>query len=160
MGTLVNDTVELGGFTSSNTTIGACTTMDVLSYSWMSGILGMGWSSLSSAGATPFVEQLYQDSKLDSPAFALAFATWSGNSSLYERKEQGGVLSLGGVVPSLYSGNIGWNPLVGDPKGARGRWGREVCAAIGRQRYAIQVTPPSAQAHLTTSARSSFLSLS
>ena len=113
-GTLVTDLVSIGGLNVSGTTIAACTTVDdLLTESYESGLLGMGWKALATSGATPLLEQLYNSGALDEPVFGMAFAGWADDSLAYDAAEHGGMLSIGGVNPYLYSGSISYISLTG-----------------------------------------------
>lgn len=113
-GTLVTDLVSIGGLNVSATTIAACTTVnDLLTESYESGLLGMGWRALANSGATPLLEQLYQNGELDEPVFGMAFASWSSDQAAYDSAQHGGMLSIGGVNPYLYSGAISYIGVTG-----------------------------------------------
>lgn len=42
----------------------------------INGILGLAWGAIAQSGATPFIQQLWQNNILDQPLFAMAFARW------------------------------------------------------------------------------------
>lgn len=64
------------------------------------GLLGLAWQSLASTGAKPFWQALMDNNLLTSPE--MSFYLEHDSSSL----GPGGVFTLGGTNPSLFSGEI------------------------------------------------------
>lgn len=61
-------------------TFAACTTFDNLLSGSESGLLGLGWKTLSTSGATPFVQALYEAGDLTNPVFGLGFNEQEGGT--------------------------------------------------------------------------------
>lgn len=57
-GTLAQDTVSIGGYTMEKQTFAACDVLDSIIDADISGLLGLGWGTIASSGATPLVEGL------------------------------------------------------------------------------------------------------
>lgn len=78
---MTSDVVSFAGFTL-NQIFGALTHSDGIyqSQSGGTGILGLGWQSLATSNAVPFVQALYNSKVLSQPLFAMALArTLSGD---------------------------------------------------------------------------------
>jgi cathepsin D len=105
-GTLAYDTMTLAGHTSSSQTFAIANSVSsgLLDQS-VDGIMGFGFKSLSTSGATPF----WQASGADQFAFYLASTTSATTSDL---ESYGGILTLGGYNTSLYQGEINWSNVV------------------------------------------------
>lgn len=56
--------------------------------------MGLGWQALSSSGATPFWQALYQGNAFDEPLMAF-YLTRFQNVSGANQQESGGVFTLG-----------------------------------------------------------------
>ncbi|XP_008060778.1 gastricsin [Carlito syrichta] len=72
-------------------------------YAQFDGIMGMAYPSLSMGGATTAMQGMLQEGALTSPVFSFYLSNQQGTS--------GGVLVLGGVDTSLYTGQIYWAPV-------------------------------------------------
>lgn len=116
-GTLATDTITLAGHTSSTQTLAIATevTQGLLDTD-VDGIMGFGFKSLSTSGATPF----WQASGADEFAFYLrsdAVSTSSSSSPTissrgYSETQYGGIFTLGGTNSSLYQGDINWSDVI------------------------------------------------
>lgn len=115
-GQLVSDTVIIANFTEPGQVFAACNVMNNIVEDEISGILGLGWESIASSRATPFVQNLWQDGRLPEPIIAFAFETYAYDE-LTAQNLPGGSMTIGGVDSSMYSGEINWIPLV-----ERGYW--------------------------------------
>jgi cathepsin D len=73
-----------------------------------SGIMGLGFSALSSTRSTPFWQAL--GSQLAAPEMAFYFTRFKDDSSA-RQEEPGGVFTLGGVDPALFTGSIEFLPM-------------------------------------------------
>lgn len=116
-GTLATDTITLAGHTSSSQTLAIATAVtEGLLETNVDGIMGFGFKSLSTSGATPF----WQASGADEFAFYLASASASRTASTSPMTnnrrasddQYGGVFTLGGTNTSLYTGDINWSDVV------------------------------------------------
>jgi cathepsin D len=76
----------------------------------VSGLLGLAWQGLSSTGAKPFWQQLYESGVLESPVMGF-FLTRYLNASRATTLEPGGTFTLGAVNTSLYTGDIDYQSL-------------------------------------------------
>jgi len=68
------------------------------------GILGMGFPTIAVTGATPVFNNMIDQGLVEEPVFAF----WLNRE---EGAEKGGELTLGGVDPEHYTGNITWAPV-------------------------------------------------
>jgi len=68
------------------------------------GILGMGFPTIAVTGATPVFNNMMDQGLVEEPVFAF----WLNRE---EGAEKGGELTLGGLDPEHYSGNITWAPV-------------------------------------------------
>ena len=60
----------------------------------VSGLMGLGWQALSSSGAKPLWQALYEDNVLDEPLMAF-YLTRFQNVSKAQSQEPGGVFTIG-----------------------------------------------------------------
>jgi hypothetical protein len=111
-GTLATDIVQMAGFQIDKQVFATC---DVISSSLLdapvSGLMGLGWQSLSSSGSTPFWQSLYEANSLDEPLMAF-YLTRFVNQTNAQTLEPGGVFTLGATNTSLYTGEIEYQNLV------------------------------------------------
>ncbi|VDC02988.1 unnamed protein product [Peniophora sp. CBMAI 1063] len=113
-GYLVSDTVQMAGFEVTSQTFGVCDTVESgLIDSPVSGLLGLAWKGLSSSGATPFWEQLYESNVLDSPVMGFYLSRYL-NVSQASSLESGGTFTLGALNTSLYTGDVDYQDLAQD----------------------------------------------
>ncbi|PWN47446.1 acid protease [Violaceomyces palustris] len=111
-GTLATETVSLAGYSVDSLTFAqanrlASNTIDAPA----SGIMGMGFESLASSGATPFWEVLAKQGKLQTNAFTFQLARNIDKIDIKDPNANdvlnpGGVFTLGQVDPNQYSGDI------------------------------------------------------
>lgn len=118
-GVLATDTVTLASHTASSQTFAIATavTSNLLSND-LDGIMGFGFKSLSTSGATPF----WQSSGADQFAFYLKESSTStgtttpnspnGPDSFLAQTSDGGIFTLGGTNTSLYQGDINYSPVI------------------------------------------------
>ncbi|KIJ18473.1 hypothetical protein PAXINDRAFT_167075 [Paxillus involutus ATCC 200175] len=99
------DTVTLGGFNiATQELLGVTTTTtDLLSSSW-SGIMGLGFSTISALQTTPFWQALYNSNLLSQPMFGFYLERYINDPAV--NTAPGGTLTLGGTNSSLYTGQI------------------------------------------------------
>ncbi|KZV65093.1 aspartic peptidase A1 [Peniophora sp. CONT] len=110
-GYLVSDTVQMAGFEVAGQTFGVSNTVESgLIDSPVSGLLGLAWKGLSSSGATPFWEQLYEANVLDSPVMGFHLSRYL-NVSRASALEPGGTFTLGALNTSLYTGDVDYQDL-------------------------------------------------
>jgi len=131
-GTASTDTVTFGGFTITGQEF--CTSILVTSIdhsltlfsiivavtkttsglisSGLSGIMGLGYQSISSLQTTPFWQALYNANQLSEPLFSFYLERYVDDSSVITAAP-GGVLTLGGTNSSLYQGSIEYLSLTG-----------------------------------------------
>ncbi|KAH9041264.1 acid protease [Lactarius pseudohatsudake] len=102
------DTVTLAGFKATRQRLGAATTY---SSGFQSdefppdGLLGMGYESLSSYGASPVFQNLVSQGQVSTPVFSFYFS------------ESGSELYIGGTNQALYTGSFTYMPVI-----IRGYW--------------------------------------
>ncbi|GAA6059356.1 hypothetical protein JCM10212_003254 [Sporobolomyces blumeae] len=110
-GTLVQDTISIANYTVQSQTFAACSTLNNIVDGELSGILGLGWNTIASSGATPLVQQLAQDGKLPENVFGFAFETHVFTTAS-SPTAPGGTLTIGGVDTSAFSGTMNWIDIV------------------------------------------------
>ena len=71
----------------------------------LSGIMGLGFQTISALQTTPFWETLYNQSKLSSPVFSFYLERYV-NDPQQITAAPGGTFTLGGTNASLFTGNI------------------------------------------------------
>lgn len=77
----------------------------------LSGIMGLGFNTISALNATPFWQALYNANQLSEPLFSFYLARYIDQSTM--SAAPGGVLTLGGTNSSLYQGSIEYLDLTG-----------------------------------------------
>ena len=96
---------------------------DNLLTSPVSGLMGMGFSTIASSGATPFWEALVEsDGTLDEPLMAFQFTRYLDIAQA-QTLEPGGTFNLGAVNSSLFTGDIDYQSI---PDGEEGYWIQEI----------------------------------
>lgn len=70
----------------------------------LSGIMGLGFETISAIKGTPFWQTLFNEGVLSSPVFSFYFTRYVDQDAL--DTAPGGTLTLGGTNTSLYSGDI------------------------------------------------------
>ncbi|GAA5923054.1 pepsin-like aspartic protease [Sporobolomyces koalae] len=110
-GTLVSDVVSIANYTEQNQVFAACSTLNNIVDGELSGILGLGFKTIASSGATPLVQALAQDGKLPEEVFGFEFQTHVFTTAS-STTAPGGTLTIGGVDTSAYSGSINWIDIV------------------------------------------------
>lgn len=89
----------------------------------ISGLMGLGFQTIASSGATPFWESLASTSgTLDNPLFAFQLTRFT-NASNPNTLEYGGTFNLGATNSSLYTGDIDYQDI---PDNAPGYWIQEL----------------------------------
>jgi cathepsin D len=113
-GTLAADTVSLAGYTVSNLTFAeaAAVAQQTVEYP-TSGIMGMGFQSLASSGATPFWQVLAKQGVLSTDVFTFQLARNMDNVNINDPNintvtNPGGVFTLGKLDSNQYSGSISY----------------------------------------------------
>ncbi|KAH8986111.1 acid protease [Lactarius akahatsu] len=102
------DTVTLAGFNATRQRLGVATTYSSGFQSDQfpaDGLLGMGYESLSSYGASPVFQSLVSQGQVSTPVFSFYFA------------ESGSELYIGGTNQALYTGPFTYMPVT-----TRGYW--------------------------------------
>ncbi|KAG1725280.1 aspartic peptidase domain-containing protein [Suillus paluster] len=111
-GTTSQDTVTFGGFTITKQELLAVTqTTSGLIDGSLSGIMGLGFASISALGTTPFWQALYNSSQLSEPLFSFYLERYIDQSAV--DTAPGGTLTLGGTDSTLYQGSIEYLSLTG-----------------------------------------------
>lgn len=92
----------------------------------VSGLMGLGFQTIASSGATPFWESLATNNgTLDSPLMAFQLTRYLDDQDAQEL-EPGGTFNLGAVNTSLFTGDIDYQAI---PDGQEGYWIQEVTGA-------------------------------
>ncbi|RPD58766.1 acid protease [Lentinus tigrinus ALCF2SS1-7] len=123
-GTLGQDVVQFAGFEVSDQVFGVVTQIsDGLLTSPVSGLMGLGFESIASSGATPFWQALADSSgTLDEPLMAFQLTRFVDIQNA-QVLEPGGTFNLGAVNTSLYTGDIDYQSI---PDGQEGYWIQEL----------------------------------
>lgn len=111
-GVLAADKVSLAGYTVNNLTFAEASAVasNTVEYP-TSGIMGMGFQSLSTSGATPFWQVLEKQNVLQTNAFTFQLARNIDNlnpndPNINDIQSPGGVFTLGQIDTNQYSGDI------------------------------------------------------
>jgi len=106
IGRLSSDRVTMGGFTIDALEFALVrqTSSDFVGAPF-SGLMGLGFQTISTSGSLPLWQGLLNAGQFSSPEFSF-YLTRVGNNSLAQEIEPGGVLTLGGTNRSLYTGEI------------------------------------------------------
>jgi cathepsin D len=102
-GVIVQDSVTFGSFELSQEFLAVNVTSGLI-YNGLSGVMGLGFTSISTLQTTPFWEALYNANDLAEPLFSFyleRYVSQANNSAA-----PGGMLTLGGTNSSLYTGSI------------------------------------------------------
>ncbi|TFK80120.1 acid protease [Polyporus arcularius HHB13444] len=121
---LGQDFVEFAGFEGSDQVFGVVTQIsNNLLTSPVSGLMGLGFKSISSSGAMPLWQALAKiRGSLDQPLMAFQLTHFVDVQNAYAL-EPGGTFNLGAVNTSLYTGDIDYQPI---PEGQQGYWIQEL----------------------------------
>jgi len=112
-GVLGQDKVQMAGFSVDNQIFAICDRISSgLLNSPVSGLLGLGWSSIASSGATPFWETLVSGGAWDEPVMSFQLTRFVDVPSA-DTLEPGGTFTMGFLNASLYTGEIDYQPLNG-----------------------------------------------
>ncbi|KAH9893556.1 aspartic peptidase domain-containing protein [Cubamyces lactineus] len=125
-GTLGKDVVQFAGFEVDSQVFGVVTQVsENLLNSPVSGLMGLGFSSIAASGATPFWQALAEsDGTLDSPLMAFQLTRFNDVNGAQDQ-EPGGTFNLGAVNTSLFTGDIDYQDI---PDGQEGYWIQELSA--------------------------------
>ncbi|KAH0828119.1 aspartic peptidase domain-containing protein [Lanmaoa asiatica] len=105
-GYVSQDTVTFSGFTVQNQQLlSVAATSSGLLNDTLSGIMGLGFESISALQTTPLWQSLYNQNMLSSPVFAFYLERYV-NQAQSISAAPGGTFTLGGTNTSLYTGNI------------------------------------------------------
>ncbi|KAJ9122273.1 hypothetical protein QFC22_001693 [Naganishia vaughanmartiniae] len=110
-GYLASDTVSLAGYTVPSQTFAVIQTMSAgLINEPLSGLMGLGFSSLSVSKTTPWWVSL-ASSKWSDPVFAFYLKRYRNIASASSTESDGGSVSFGELDSSLYTGDITYIPV-------------------------------------------------
>ncbi|XP_069326191.1 pepsin A [Eulemur rufifrons] len=103
-GVLGYDTVEVGGISDTNQIFGLSETEpgSFLYYAPFDGILGLAYPSISSSGATPVFDNLWDQGLVSQDLFSVYLSS---------DDDSGSVVIFGGIDSSYYSGELKWVPV-------------------------------------------------
>ncbi|KAF8842383.1 acid protease [Paxillus ammoniavirescens] len=115
IGVLAEDVVQMAGFSVQNQPFGAVTQISSrLLTSPVSGLLGLGWQSISSSGQMPFWETLASNGAWSQSLMAFQLTRFV-NATSAAPIEPGGSFTMGFVNESLYTGQIDFQNLPTTP---------------------------------------------
>ncbi|KAM6159373.1 pepsin A [Rhynchocyon petersi] len=103
-GILGYDTVQVGGIADTNQIFGLSETEpgSFLYYSPFDGILGLAYPSISSSGATPVFDNMWNQGLVPQDLFSVYLSS---------NDQSGSVVMFGGIDSSYYTGTLNWVPL-------------------------------------------------
>ncbi|WFD21230.1 cathepsin D [Malassezia caprae] len=111
-GTLATDSVSLAGYNISSVSFGQASHLAKNTIRPpASGIMGMGFDTLSTTGTMPFWQILTVRHKLHDYLFSFQLTTNFGSVKSTEEVNAGGVFTLGVLDSQQYSGELTWVPL-------------------------------------------------
>lgn len=116
-GTLAADKVSLAGYTVNNLTFAEASAVAANTVEYpTSGIMGMGFQSLSTSGATPFWQVLGKQGVLSNNAFTFQLARNIDNinpndPNINDVENPGGVFTLGKIDSNQYNGDITYTSI-------------------------------------------------
>lgn len=113
-GTVAQDSVTFGSFEMSQELLAVTNVTPDLIDDGLSGIMGLGFASISTLQTTPFWEALYNANDLFEPLFSF-YLERHVNQANQVGATPGGMLTLGGTNSSLYNGSIEYLNLTGPP---------------------------------------------
>ncbi|KAG2037516.1 aspartic peptidase domain-containing protein [Suillus americanus] len=111
-GIVAQDSVTFGSFEMSQEILGVTNITSGLIDDGLSGIMGLGFASISALQTTPFWEALYNANDLAEPLFSFYLERYVNQANQISTAP-GGVLTLGGTNSSLYNGSIEYLNLTG-----------------------------------------------
>jgi len=118
-GSLAQDTVQMAGFSVSSQNFGVVEDVSSgLLTSPVSGLLGLGFKTISSSHSTPFWQTLASSGSWDQPVMSFYLSRFL-NATHAKPQEPRGRFTMGFVDPSLYTGDIDWVDI---PTGQEGYW--------------------------------------
>ncbi|KAN0088860.1 Aspartic peptidase domain containing protein [Tylopilus felleus] len=123
IGTLIEDVVQMAGFTVTTQQFGSVTvTSSNFIQNPVTGLIGLGWQSLSSSGAMPFWQSLAGGGSWDLPLMAFQLTRYLNDTHAGDL-EPGGSFTMGYVNESLYTGEIDYQDI---PNGQASFWLQEI----------------------------------
>jgi len=114
-GYLGSDTVQMAGFSVDNQAFGivGAISMDLVQTP-VSGLLGLAWETISSSRSVPMWQTLASSGAWDQPIMSLQLTRYT-NDTQANSLEPGGEFTMGYVNTSLYTGDIDWQSIAGEP---------------------------------------------
>ncbi|XP_006214948.1 pepsin A-like [Vicugna pacos] len=103
-GILGYDTVQVAGISDVNQIFGLSETEpgSFLYYAPFDGILGLAYPSISSSGATPVFDNIWDEGLISEDLFSVYLSS---------NDESGSVVIFGGIDSSYYTGSLNWVPV-------------------------------------------------
>ncbi|KAH7106075.1 acid protease [Auriculariales sp. MPI-PUGE-AT-0066] len=128
-GSLVSDVVQMSGFEIPNQSFAVVSQVSRgLLDNDISGLLGLGFSTIASSGAVPFAETLAEQNVLKQPLFSFFLTRFLDVLQTGDNIAQyGGEFTLGGTDSTLFTGDV---EFVDIPAGREGFWGLEMSTLI------------------------------
>ncbi|EST04675.1 Aspartic peptidase [Kalmanozyma brasiliensis GHG001] len=125
-GVLAADRVSLAGYTVNNLTFAEASSVAANTVEFpTSGIMGMGFQSLATSGATPFWEVLAKENVLKTNAFTFQLARNIDNinpndPNINDIQSPGGVFTLGEIDSNQYNGDITYTNIPNNLQNTQG----------------------------------------
>ncbi|THU93882.1 aspartic peptidase A1 [Dendrothele bispora CBS 962.96] len=122
-GQLAQDTIQMAGFSVEQQIFAVCDRISSgLLTSPVSGLLGLGFQTIASSGATPFWQSLVEGGAWDDPLMAFQLTRYLDDTQA-EELEYGGSFTMGFLNSSLYTGDIDYNDI---PAGMETYWIQQI----------------------------------
>ncbi|KAH7925606.1 acid protease [Leucogyrophana mollusca] len=146
-GTVSQDTVSMGGFTVSAQTLLAVNSITGnLIDDGLSGIMGLGFQTISALEVAPFWVALNSANQLSSPVMSFYFERYVDQVNEIDAAP-GGVFTLGGTNTSLYTGNI---EFINMPSGSTPSYWYQAVDAVTVQGTSITIPSGSSLSAIDT----------
>ncbi|TYJ52523.1 hypothetical protein B9479_006883 [Cryptococcus floricola] len=144
-GDLGTDLVELANFTVPNITFAVVDQASSgLISAPLSGIMGLAFSGLSNAQATPWWETLVDAGRWDSPEFGVYLARYRNDPSASTVEGDGGAITFGGIDTTKFTGELNYVPI---NDSARDYW-RIPLEGLTINNHTVNIAPSSSSSTL------------
>ncbi|KAI6044490.1 aspartic peptidase domain-containing protein [Pisolithus marmoratus] len=115
VGSLGEDVVQMAGFSVPNQAFAVVDEVSSgLLTSPVSGLLGLGWQTISASGYPPFWQTLVSSGAWTDPLMSFQLTRFINGTNV-QANEPGGTFTMGFVNSSLYTGSIDYQSLVTTP---------------------------------------------
>jgi len=144
-GFVSEDSVTFSGFSMDQEFLAVGDTSQGLLTAGLSGILGLGFASISALETTPFWQSVMNQNMLSSPVFSFYLERYVNQAGMNEAP--GGTFTLGGTNTSLYTGNV---QFIDMPSGTTASYWLQAVKTITVQGKSISVSSSESLAAIDT----------